>query len=303
MKIGLKSLMISFLCGVICSPQAYSEAQTDLLNKHALTTISRLLKRPELISTQRREIVLARHQHTNQQFDSEFSENFYFLVQGGLHGNEKLSSTFVLWLAQRFQRGLSALNRLPFRRITLDFLPTTNPDGARIGNRYNARGVNLNRNFDVLWGLSRENPGEKAFSEKETKSIEAMMTTFKYDAAVDIHGYIHWLVAPSSPLALPQPTDPGAERRWQTWLAIISKQLKNLPGYKLKTAAQLGDGGAFEDWAFWRHHVPAFCLEMSHRTRKTVLDGKSQDWFLLYERIIAQIFLDSVKQKAALGKS
>ena len=35
-----------------------------------------------------------------------------------------------------------------------------------------------------------------------------------------------------------------------------------LPGYEVKAAGTLGDGGAFEDWAFWDARSWSACLEL-----------------------------------------
>src|SRR5690606_28581648 len=104
--------------------------------------------------------------------------------------------------ARRYARGESLLNKFADQDVAIDFLPHANPDGADEHNRYNARGVNLNRNFDILWGLTRENPGAKSFSEPETTALKQLFTKQKYAAAVDVHGYINWIVAPSSPQVL-----------------------------------------------------------------------------------------------------
>src|SRR5690606_19363421 len=119
--------------------------------------------------------------------NSELTSEYRFLVQGGLHGNEKLASAFVLWLAQRFAAGESLLNQLQVEGAAFDFLPYANPDGAHAHSRYNARGVNLNRNFGVLWGLTRENPGKDSFSEPETRAIRYLFQESRYTAAVDVH--------------------------------------------------------------------------------------------------------------------
>jgi predicted deacylase len=112
-----------------------------------------------------------------------------FLVQGGLHGNETLTVEFVEWLSERVKQGRSPLNQLP-PGSTIDFLPQANPDAFGVS-RYNSNRVNLNRNFGVLWGLSLEPNGDKAFSEPETQAIRMLMQSRQYLAAVDIHGYVN----------------------------------------------------------------------------------------------------------------
>ena len=188
------------------------------------------------------------------------------LIQGGLHGNEEQTTQFVLWLARRFARGDSPLNALAREQaLAIDFLPRANPDGDQARSRANSHGVNLNRNFPVLWGLSRENPGPASFSEPETRAIRRLFQHRHYTAAVDVHGYVNWIVAPSEGAALEArglPVNAAAKTAYAGWRQALSDAMRLLPGYQLRTGASLGDGGAFEDWAYWSQGAFAYCLEM-----------------------------------------
>ena len=253
-------------------------------------------------STEGREIPVFRV-HANGQNAQAPVQRFY--IQGGLHGNEKLTSTFVTWLANRFNNGESVLNKLNASLIQIDFVPAANPDGLRLASRYNASQVNLNRNFGVLWGISREYPGASEFSESETSAIRWMLNNGRYTAAVDVHGYINWVVAPSSPKAIKSATPERAKLHGEM-LSSINKELHRLPAaqYEVKTAAALGDGGAFEDYAFWAANVYAFCLEMGFRDRfyknkaevthrKSSID-EQVDSFLQYESFIHAMFSHAI---------
>jgi len=235
-----------------------------------------------------------------------------FLVQGGLHGNEGSTSTFVLWLASRYAQGASLLNQLG-PHIGIDFLPYANPDGDQANTRANQHGVNLNRNFGVLWGVSRENPGISSFSEAETRAIRSLFAARNYTAAVDVHGYINWIVVPSAPEAIkalgyqPMPARIVAYHRWRT---AFKQEMPVLPGYQLKTGAALGDGGAFEDWAFWSQGVFAHCLEMERSERFALsyrpdfnhfgdlalraLQAPKVDSFKRYEAFIYKMFVQAL---------
>lgn len=238
-----------------------------------------------------------------------------FLVEGGLHGNEEQTSQFVLWLARRYSRGESPLNELTRKHVmAIDFLPRANPDGDRELSRYNRRGVNLNRNFGVLWGISRENPGVASFSEPETRAIRALFTHRHYTAAVDVHGYINWVVAPSAPEALAakgHSVSPTQKAAYKQWRDVLTEAMGHLSGgYQLKTGALLGDGGAFEDWAFWNQGTYAFCLEMETFQRfvpvytnpqnasSTTVGAKSTiDLYKRYELFIYQSFARAMELK------
>jgi hypothetical protein len=245
-----------------------------------------------------------------------------FLLQGGLHGNELLGSEFVAWLAQRFAAGESLLNTLNQGQVEIDFVPYANPDGTIQFTRYNGNRINLNRNFGILWGVTKENPGTKAFSEVETRAIRDLLNARQYRGAVDIHGYINWVVIPTAPedsvSGLPK-TKPATIAKYQRWADFIKKETMNrLPGYEVKTAGSLGDGGAFEDYAWWGAGIPSACLELFSTDRfipKTLAEkivdlltpkafgtpnalGQNSDMFLVYENYVHSLFQESLRIKS-----
>jgi hypothetical protein len=250
-----------------------------------------------------------------------------FLIQGGLHGNELLGSEFVAWLAQRFAAGESLLNTLNQGHVEIDFVPYANPDGTIQFTRYNGNHINLNRNFGVLWGVTKENPGSKAFSEVETRAIRDLLNMRQYKGAVDIHGYINWVVVPTAPedrvTGLPG-ANPTVLAQYQRWTTFIKKEtLTRLPGYEVKTAGSLGDGGAFEDYAWWGAGVPAACLELFSQDRfiprtlaEKIVDlltpkafgsssilGQNSDMFIVYENYVHSLFQESLRIKSGQEKT
>ena len=245
-----------------------------------------------------------------------------FLVQGGLHGNELLGSEFVGWLAQRFAKGESPLNMLNGGDVAIDFVPYANPDGTIQYTRYNGNKINLNRNFGVLWGVTKENPGPSAFSEDETRAIRDLFAKRDYTGSIDVHGYINWVVIPTDPQdeikGLPR-ADAAKFAKYRQWAAAIKRETAtHMPGYEVKTAGSLGDGGAFEDFAWWGAGVPSACLEIFSRDRfvtqslaSKIVDlltpkvfGSAQaikdssDMFLAYENYIHSLFLEAIKIKS-----
>ncbi|MBP9707929.1 MAG: DUF2817 domain-containing protein [Oligoflexales bacterium] len=226
---------------------------------------------------------------------------YSFYIQGGLHGNEKLTVDFVLWLAERVQSKSSLINLLDKYHINIDFKPIANPFGYANSLRYNENAVNLNRNFGVNWGLSRENPGQKAFSEKETQKIQNTFEQKRYLAAIDVHGYANMIVMPSFPRNI-EKNSPISEkvRDLENWLGLVKKRLSLLPSanYKIKTALDLGDGGSFEDWAFWQKDSYALCLEMltpeRHFSKANDRPANTNDTFLAYEKYLYFIFKDAI---------
>lgn len=245
-----------------------------------------------------------------------------FLIQGGLHGNELLASEFVGWLAKRFAAGESLLNTLNQGNIAIDFIPYANPDGTILFTRYNSNQINLNRNFGVLWGMTRENPGPSAFSENESRAIGDLIVNRKYTAAIDVHGYVNWVVIPTAPNSgvkgLPA-ISKEQQKMYEQWsFAVKREAAKQLPGYEVKTAGELGDGGAFEDFAWWKGGTPAACLELFTESRHVLFSfastimslltpkilspnerpqARQGDTFIAYENYIHSLFSEAIRIK------
>lgn len=250
------------------------------------TSIDQVLDNPEKTSSQGQSIPLW------QLKTSETTENSpKFLIQAALHGNETQTTAFVTWLAKRLESGQGPWAAFA-GSAQIDIIPTANPD-EHGESRYNSRQVNLNRNFGVLWGIAREPNGHKPFSEKETKAIAALMKQQRYLAALDIHGYINWVVIPSAPERFKN-VSAHKRHRYQSWTKAVSRATQMLGNYHLKEAASLGDGGAFEDWAFWGNDTLAACLEMrpSDRTETNL------DRFESYEKFVFHTFSSAMQ----LGK-
>lgn len=90
------------------------------------------------------------------------------LLVGGIHGDERASVLLLLSFLDRLVRE----NRADLASIPLGVIPIANPDGYFLKCRYNARGVDINRNFETGWSpQSEEPPGEAPWSEPETRVL------------------------------------------------------------------------------------------------------------------------------------
>jgi len=123
------------------------------------------------------------------------AEPLRVLVVGAMHGDELTSASLALhWIALAEKAG---------QPVHWRFIPVLNPDGllAKQPTRVNARGVDLNRNFDTprwqhdaphYWEKRtrkdpRRWPGPAPLSEPESQFLHAQMDSFRPQLVVSIH--------------------------------------------------------------------------------------------------------------------
>lgn len=189
-----------------------------------------------------------------------------------IHGREWVSSLLAF---EHYRRGASG---------TVWLIPLANPDGAMLsqkgiasaaGSAYqgflsaytakqlknwkaNARGVDLNVNFDAKWGLGEKNVrrrgaenyiGERAFSEPESLALRNFTQKIAPDYTVSFHTKgeeIYWYFGQSSDTCL---------RDFQ-----IGQTLSASTGYPLRLAK--GSVGGYKDWCISALGIPAYTVEL-----------------------------------------
>lgn len=96
------------------------------------------------------------------------------LIIGGFHGDEPATIEIV----RRFLPDVPGVA----------LLPLLNPDGARARTRYNAHGVDLNRNFELNWHPESVEPaGEHPWSEPESKALADFILARRPAKIVSLH--------------------------------------------------------------------------------------------------------------------
>lgn len=117
------------------------------------------------------------------------------VLVGGIHGGYELNTVRLM---SRTVEHLSANPGDVPPEITLYVIPNMNPDGSVRGpsaerGRPNARGVDLNRNWDYAWqpqgrhGTRIVSAGSKPFSEPETAAVRDFIAKQDISAAVFYH--------------------------------------------------------------------------------------------------------------------
>jgi hypothetical protein len=116
------------------------------------------------------------------------------LLVGGIHGAFEANTVrLVQELIEHFERAPDDI--LP--GITLVLIPSANPDGLTRGRvaagRFNANGVDLNRNWgcewseEAYWRDNRVDPGARAFSEPETQALAQYIRQTQPAAVIFYH--------------------------------------------------------------------------------------------------------------------
>lgn len=201
----------------------------------------------------------------------EKTKNPIVIVQYGIHAREFITSLLALKQIEEFNKN--------GRCGTVHFLPLTNPDGAiiaeNIDGKYkaNARGVDLNVNFDACWGKGKSNVkiagaqnyiGKRPFSEPETKAIKKFTLSIKPSMTISYHSK-------------------GEEIYWEFFQRgkrarrdySIAKAVADCTGYSVGRA--VGSCGGYKDWCIKRLKVPALTIEVGedsliHPIKENYLD-------------------------------
>jgi protein MpaA len=99
-----------------------------------------------------------------------------------IHGNEAVGTPLVRRLGAHLREHPDLLEGR-----TAVLLAVANPDGMARSIRYNARGVDLNRNFEAANRVTDEHSGKTALSEPESRIIRELIERYKPDRIVSIH--------------------------------------------------------------------------------------------------------------------
>jgi protein MpaA len=103
-------------------------------------------------------------------------------VLAAIHGNEQAGIQLVHRLERYLQQNPKMLEK---RKVVL--LPIANPDGVAHSSRYNARGIDLNRNFPAFNRINSNRFGFTPLSEPESRFIFQLIRQYTPDRIVTIH--------------------------------------------------------------------------------------------------------------------
>lgn len=218
----------------------------------------------------------------------------YVLYVGGVHGQEWITSVLLLQFYENLCRqynskgelaGLSVREMLADRKLIV--IPELNPDGIEIAQRgadatgeyravcekasggdysswnANARGVDINHNFDAGWEIIHEMEikedittpaprrygGTRAESENETKALVRLCRELPIRHAIAFHSQgeeIYWDYGNSMP----------------SKALLMAKIFAAITEYTLVKNEGLASHGGFKDWFISEFSRPAFTVEV-----------------------------------------
>lgn len=183
------------------------------------------------------------------------------------HGMEWLTAKLLMQFAEDLASGAYGAHAL-LDGCTLYLVPMVNPDGVQIaaaGKRWqaNARGVDLNHNYDALWHLSKqsereagiEGPGPTRFSgaypesEPESRAVADFTRQNAFDLVLAFHSQgevIYWDFcgfAPDKSFA-------------------YAKRFETVSPYRMDAPDGIASYGGYKDWFIRAFKRPGFTIEV-----------------------------------------
>jgi protein MpaA len=176
------------------------------------------------------------------------------LFTGGIHGTEASGATTMQALATYLQANAY---KYPDKKVVV--VPNTNPDGIAAGMRYNARNVNLDRNFpasnwrpdiDTASGTLPTGGGTSAGSEPETQALLKLTRQLRPRLEISFHAQGRLV---------------GANQFGDS--TALGLNYAKTVGYKSmigNAEAEMGYSitGEYEDWIGQELGIPAILIEL-----------------------------------------
>lgn len=245
------------------------------------------------------------------------------LYVGGFHGSEWITSALLLRFAWELCTALysgGTIAGVDCRRAMLGrsiyIIPCLNPDGVEISLngsssagelkseverisagdtahwKANARGVDLNRNFDAGWHISRQLElaaginapastrygGEKPFSEPETAALAALCRSVDFRHVIAFHSQgeeIYWKYGDSTPKKS----------------ALIARVFAASSGYELRSPENIASHAGFKDWFIEQFSRPGFTVEVGRGKNPLPLRALDDIYSTLEEMLLLGIVI------------
>jgi len=164
-------------------------------------------------------------------------------------------------------------------------VPLLNPDGLeysvyfyrywRKNRRYNgpgSYGVDINRNYDYMWGFDNEGSspdtfsevyrGPAPFSEPETQAIHDLFLQRKFQALISYHNYSQVILYPWGYTTEPSPKDALLSEMARNMSQLIRSESGRIYEFGAAGSQLYLTNGDTTDWALGIYDTPAFTIEL-----------------------------------------
>lgn len=164
------------------------------------------------------------------------------LMIGGMHGDERSATDLARLMVYSYK------SKPTHAALTLMIAPEVNPDGVAANTRYNARGIDINRNFpSKSWRPEyvepRYNPGLHPASEPETQALIKLIDEFRPHLIISFHAPLNCV-------------------NWDGPAAKYAGKLSELNGYSLCASLGYETPGSLGQFAGADRQVPVITLEL-----------------------------------------
>jgi hypothetical protein len=129
---------------------------------------------------------------------------------GAEHGNEQAPASVIQYVANYLLTNYATDPDVAglVDNVEWYLMPVTNPDGYVAWERYNANGVDLNRNWGGPGSGQDPSGGPYPFSEPETQHMRDFLIAHpNVMSQIDLHGYVPWIMWPWGHIPDPCPDD------------------------------------------------------------------------------------------------
>ena len=194
------------------------------------------------------------------------------LAAGAFHALEYITAAFLTKFAREYvsaaERGECFIGRdarLLTKNVSLFIVPMVNPDGVEIALhgdgdtkniwQANARGVDINHNFDADWQSVKDKPspsrygGEEPMSEPETKAIAAFIRREMFDMLLCFHSQGEEIYYEFNGKTAPRSRE-------------IADEMAQESGYKVCVPEGSACFGGCKDWFLKEFNREGFTIEM-----------------------------------------
>ena len=245
----------------------------------------------------------------------------YVFVSAAFHGSEYITTNILLHFIEEVAKSIAQnieLGGFNMRKVMMGrgviFMPLVNVDGVEI-NHYgpsaaqafaalveraskgdtthwnaNARGVDINHNFNADWdrlhkaeqemGIFGPSPtrygGHCPESESETAAVVKLCRTYKMRHAIALHSQgevIYWDYKDKNP--------PRAKK--------MAEIMATTSGYTLDEAKGIAEGGGFKDWFISEFNRPAFTVEVGRGENPLPIESASEIYNKIREMLIISL--------------